>query len=207
MYSKEKCMGNKEEVSSREISRGLILYFILFNFLFGFIYSFGFSLLSEHINSMMIMGIISVIAQGIITFTCWKISVSTVFKNKTMPRREVANTMRNIVIFTVIVCIINGVYQLSNVNKTIDEGINSDYGLKYKEHIISQIYDGERLQEYYKQKEEAIEKAKKQAYTYLLIIEIGFTITYLAVLPLVRKDIIKHVEKDENNQIEEMIEI
>lgn len=177
-------MENKDLISSKKMSQKLIGMWILWGLLFGFIYSFVFSLLTVFINSVIIEAIISIILQGLMAFILWKLSTTSAFKNNTVSIDDVPTIIRNLVIFTIIICILNGVYNISQVNSSIDEIINNDYQLKISESYMKILYNTEELTEYNIQKEKSIKEAKKQAYTYLIILNIGLTVVYLAVLPL-----------------------
>lgn len=187
-------MENKELATTKKITSELIGGWLLWGILFGIIYSFIFALITKSIESLVLRAIIAIVMQGIITFIIWKFSVKSTFKKRTMAYADVPTVMRNLIIFTIIICVINGIYNYSQINSRIDKAVNSDIELKYTESMMSYFYDDDEMAEYNKQKEATIEEAKNQARTYLVIIEIGLTVVYLAVLPLVKKEILKYVE-------------
>ena len=135
--------------------------------------------------------------QGITIFIIWKFSTKSTFKKRTMSYNDVPTVMRNLIIFTIIVCVIDGIYNYSQVNSIIDEAVDSNFQLKYSESMMSYLYNEQQMADYNKQKEDAINKAKSQAHTYLVILEIGLTAVYLAVLPLEKKELLKYVEYEE----------
>lgn len=186
-------MENKEIVTTKKITQSLIGNWLLWGIVFGIVYSFVYSFIAHFMESMVLQAIIAIVLQGILAFIMWKLSTKSAFKKNTITYNDVSTVMRNLIIFTVIICVVNGIYNLSQVNSTIDQKINSDYKLKYTESMMSYLYNDTQMAEYQKQKEEAIEKVKSQAYTYLAIIEIGLTTVYLAVLPLEKKEILKYV--------------
>lgn len=186
-------MENKEIATTKKITQELIGGWILWGILFGIIYYIVYNLLAIFMKSLILKAIISIVMQGIVTFLIWKFSTKSTFKKRTMSHENVPAVMKNLIIFTVVICIINGIYQFSQVNSSIDKAINSNFQLKYAESMMSYLYNDEQIEEYNKQKEDAIAKAKSQAYTYLVIIEIGLTAVYLAVLPLEKKEILKYV--------------
>ena len=101
--------------------------------------------------------------------------------------------MRNLIIFTIVICVLTGIYNITSVNSSMDKAINSDYKLKFSESMMSRIYSDEQMAEYNKEKEKAMAEAKSKANTYLIILEVGLTAVYLAVLPLEKKEILKYV--------------
>ena len=183
----------KELATTKKITQGLIGNWLLWGIVFGIIYSIIYSLITRSMESMIIQAVIAIVMQGIIAFLIWKISTKTVFKNKSISYDDVPTVMKNLIIFTIVICVINGIYQFSQVNSTIDNAINSNFQLKYTESMMSHLYNDEQMAEYNKQKEDAIAKVKSQLYTYLAIIEIGLTAAYLAVLPFEKKEILKYV--------------
>lgn len=187
-------MNNKELATSRKITSELIGGWFLWGILFGIIYMFIYNFIIYSINSLLIKVIITIILQAIITFLTWKNSASSTFKKRTMDYNDIPTVMRNLTIFTIIICLINGIYQYTQVNSTIDQAINSNYQLKFAESRMSYLYDDEEMEAYQQKKEQEIANLKKQCYEYLALIEIGLTAVYLGVLPFVKKQILKYVE-------------
>ena len=183
----------KEIATTKKITQSLIGNWLMWGIVFGIIYSIIYNLITLFMESTIIKVIIAIVMQGIIAFLIWKVSTKSVFKNKTISYDDVSTVMKNLIIFTVVICVINGIYQFFQVNSTIDNTINSNFQLKYTESRMSHLYNDEQMAEYNKQKEDAIAKVKSQTYTYLAIIEIGLTAVYLAVLPLEKKEILKYV--------------
>lgn len=186
-------MENKEMATTKKITQELIGGWFLWGILFGIIYSIVYNLITHSIESLIAKAIIAIIMQGIIAFLIWKFSTKTTFKKRTMSSDNVPTVMKNLIIFTVIICVINGIYNFFEVNTIINESIDSSYELKYTESMMSYLYDEDEIAEYNKQKQDVIAEAKNQVYNYLVIIEIGLTAVYLAVLPLEKKEILKYV--------------
>lgn len=186
-------MESKEIISARKMSQHLMGNWLLWGLLFGFIYSFVFTLITNSMESPVLKAIIAVIVQGIIAIIVWKLSTSSSFKKRTISYNDVQIVMKNLIIFTIVICILTGIYNIASVNYSIDEDINSDYKLKFTESMMSKIYSDEQMAEYNKEKEKAIAEAKRKANMYLIILEVGLTAVYLAVLPLEKKEILKYV--------------
>ena len=144
-------------------------------------------------ESFVLKAIIAVVAQGIIAIIVWKLSTSSSFKKRTISYNDVPTVMKNLIVFTIVICILTGIYNIASANSSMDKAINSDYKLKFSESMMSRIYSDEQMTQYNKEKEKAIAEAKRKANTYLVILEIGLTAVYLAVLPLEKKEILKYV--------------
>ena len=186
-------MENKEMISAGKMSQHLMGNWLLWGLLFGFIYSFVFSLMTNSMESFVLKAIIAVIAQGIIAIIVWKLSTSSSFKKRTISYNDVPTVMRNLIIFTIVICILTSICNIVSVNSSMDETIKTDYKLKISESMMSRIYNDEQMAEYNKEKEKAIADAKSKVNMYLVILEIGLTVVYLAVLPLEKKEILKYV--------------
>lgn len=186
-------MENKELVSASKMSQQLMGNWLLWELIFGYIYSIVFTLITSSMESFILKAIIAVIVQGIIVVVVWKLSTSASFKKKTISYNDVPEVMKKLIIFTLVICVINSIYNISNINSSIDEAINSDYELKLTESMMSRIYSEEQMEEYNKEKEKAIAETKSKTYTYIVVLEIGLTAVYLAVLPLEKKEILKYV--------------
>ena len=186
-------MENKEMVSAGKMSQHLMGNWLLWGLLFGFIYSFVFALITNSMESLVLKAIIAVIVQGIIAIIVWKLSTSSSFKKRTISYKDVPTVMEHLIIFTIVVCILTGIYNIASVNSSMDETINSNYELKFSESIMSKIYSDEQMAEYNKEKEKAISEAKSKVNMYVVILEVGLTVVYLAVLPLEKKEILKYV--------------
>ena len=186
-------MENKERVSSGKISQLLIGYWLLWGLLLEFIYSIAFQIVTESIGSLFLKAIIAVIAQGIVAIILWKLSTSSSFKKRTISNNDVPTVMRNLIIFTIVICIVTGIYNIASVNNSIDKAIKSDYRIKMSENMMSKVYSDKQMTEYNKEKERVISEVKSKAKTYAVVLEVGLTIVYLAVLPLEKKEILKYV--------------
>ena len=191
-------MENKEIATTKKITQELIGGWILWGLVLGIAYSFAFSLITSFIKSMILQALITIIMQGFVAFFVWKLSTQSTFKKRTMSYDGVPTVMRNLIIFTIIICVVNGIYNFIRINGVIDEAVKSNYKLQYTEKMMSYLYSSDQMAEYNKQKEEAIAKVKNQAHIYLVIVEIGLTAVYLAVLPLEKKEILKYVNQEEN---------
>lgn len=187
-------METKEVATSGKITQELIGGWFLYGIIYGIIYRIIANIVLATVESKIIQAIIVIILQGITVFFVWHSSIASTFKKRTMYYNDVSNLMKNLTIFTIIICVINGIYNYSKVDSAINDALDSNYELKFAERTMSYLYDEDQMAEYQKLKEEKIEEAKKQLYVYLTLLEIGLTAVYLIVLPLEKKEILKYVE-------------
>lgn len=186
---------DKSVISVGKMTTRLIVDWLLWGLLLGIIYTFVFSLLTKAIHSLIIQAILAIILQGITSLIVWKLATSSAFgNNKTIRPSDISKVMKNLIIFTVIICVLNSVFNVLETDSKIDKEINSNIKLKFSESFINSLYNDEQKAEYNKQKEDAISKVKSQLYTYVIIVDIGLTIAYLAVLPFEKKAIEKSVQ-------------
>lgn len=68
-------------------------------------------------KSLIAVAIIAIILQGIIA-----LSTYSSFKNQTIVHNDVQKVMKNLIIFTVVICIFYDIYNIFSVNKAIDKG-------------------------------------------------------------------------------------
>lgn len=186
-------MENKEVVTSKKITQQLIIGWFLWGIIFGLFYTIISPFIIHLVKSRILQIIITIILQGILVFLVWQSSTASTFKKRTMNHNDLPTVMRNLTIFTIIICIVNAIYNYSTIDNTIDKAINSDFTLQLTESRLSYLYDDDEMAEYQKEKEDMIQKAKKQIYVYWTFLEIGSIAVCLMVLPLEKKQILKYL--------------
>ena len=187
-------MENKEVATVRTITGELIGGFILYGILFTILYSSIYNLILKRIlsESLVITAIIAIILQGLCAFLTWKCSISTTFRKRAIDRNDVPTVMKNLMIFTVILCFISALINFSEVNQKINETINLNSSLQLSENVMKYMYNDEQMAQYQAEKEKVINETKTKLYTYLAILEIGLTVVYLGVVPLQKNSILYH---------------
>lgn len=187
-------MENKEIANIRTITGELIGGFILYGIPFAVLYSIIFGLISKVIpsESLIITAIVAIILQGFSAFFVWKCSIATTFRKRSIDRNDVPSVMKNLLIFTVILCFISALINFSEVNQKIDKTINSNISLQLSESYMKKIYNEQQITQYQAEKDKVIGEAKTKLYTYLAVLEIGLLAVYLGVVPLQKKSILKH---------------
>lgn len=187
-------MENKEIATvgkiTGELIGGFFLYGILFAILYNIVYSF--IVLSLSSASKLLIASIAIILQGLAVFCIWRCSISTTFKKRAIDRNDVSTVIRNLLIFTVIVCIINGFFNFYDAHKKFDKAISSNTSLTMLDQFADSLYSTDQKAQYQAEKEKALNEAKSELTTYIIILEVGLLIVYLGVVPLQKKSILKH---------------
>ena len=187
-------MENKQVATVRTITGELIGGFILYGIVFGILYSFVYSAITNRISedSLILTAMIAIILQGITVFCIWRCSIATTFRKRLIETNDVKTVMKNLVIFTIILCVITAMMNFAQVNETVEKTINSDAGVIMSENYMKYLYDDEEFAQYEAEKEKVINEVKGKVYTYLAVLEIGLLIVYLGVVPLQKKAILKY---------------
>lgn len=186
---------NKQVATVRTITGELIGGFILYGIVFGILYSSIYSAITNTIPenySLVLKAIIAILLQGIIVFFIWRCSIATTFRKRLIETNDVKKVIKNLMIFTVIICFITAMINFMQVNQTVEETINSDARLKISETYMQYLYDDEEIAQYKAEKEKLIGETKTKLYTYLIVLEIGLLVVYLGVVPLQKKAILKY---------------
>ena len=185
---------NKQVATVRTITGELIGGFILYGIVFGILYSFVYSAITNRISedSLILTAMIAIILQGITVFCIWRCSIATTFRKRLIETNDVKTVMKNLVIFTIILCVITAMMNFAQVNETVEKTINSDAGVIMSENYMKYLYDDEEIAQYEAEKEKVINEVKGKVYTYLAVLEIGLLIVYLGVVPLQKKAILKY---------------
>ena len=173
-----------------ELIGGFLLYGIVFSILYNFIYSAITNKIAE--DALILIAVIAIILQGITVFCIWRCSIATTFRKRLIGRADVKKVMRNLMIFTVIVCIVSAIMNFVEVNKSVDEAIDSNANITMAESYMRYIYDDDEIAQYETQKEQVINETKTKLYMYLAVLEIGLLVVYLGVIPLQKKAILKY---------------
>lgn len=183
---------NKQVATVRTITGELIGGFILYGIVFGILYSFIYSAITNRISedSLILTAIIAIILQGITVFCIWRCSIATTFRKRLIETDDVKTVMKNLMIFTVIICFLTALINFAQVNETVENEINSS--LMVSEMYMQYLYDDDEIAQYEAEKEKIISETKSKLYTYLAVLEIGLLAVYLGVVPLQKKAILKY---------------
>lgn len=180
----------RKHVTTGKITGELIGGFILYGFLFGILYTTIITILTETNKSVLVSYIVSLALQAVVVYLVWKLSIKSAFKKMTIHSNEVSKVMKNLIIFTVILCLLNVITNFYQLKSEIDDTINSE--LRYSFYLLD---DDE--------KEETINEIKTQTYGYAALYYVALIAIYVGVLPLEKKYILKYAT--DTNDLEEKI--
>lgn len=185
---------NKQVATVRTITGELIGGFILYGIVFGILYSIIYAVITNIFSeaSLILTAIIAIVLQAIAVFCIWRCSIATTFRKRSIETNDVKIVMKNLMIFTVIICFITAIANFMRVNDAVEELINSDTELMVAEAYMEYLYDDEEIAQYKAEKENIINETKTELYTYLIVLEIGLLVVYLGVVPLQKKAIMKY---------------
>ena len=189
-------MVKKDLITSGRMTQLLIGNWLLWSIVFFSLYKIILNITEINVESIVLIIIMPIVVHGIIIFLAWKLSTTFSFKKKTIAYDDVTKVMKNLIIFSIVICILAGIYDISKVNSLIYKEFQSNYE-KYKEGIMSQLYSDAQMKEYEAKKEQKLKETKNKLYTYLIIYEIGITVVFMAELPLEKKEILKYVRLEE----------
>lgn len=187
-------MENKQVATVRTITGELIGGFILYGIVFTILYNFIYSSITNHISedSFILTAFIAIILQGIAVFCIWRCSIATTFRKRLIETDDVKTVMKNLIIFTVIICFSTSLINFVHVKESVEDAVNSDTSLKLSESYMQYLYDDDEIAQYEAEKEKIISETKSKLYTYLTVLEIGLLVVYLGALPLQKKAILKY---------------
>lgn len=189
---------NKNVLTSKDATKSLIGNWLAWYVLFNIIYYMISNFLLSSIESSLVQVIIAIVLQALMVFCTWVMSTKFTFKDKFILSDDVRIVMKSLVIFTIVVCVADGIYQFVQAENTFNKVIDSSYELKIQEKRMEQIYSTEEMAEYNRQKNEIITDAKKQMYINIAIIEVVLVVIFLAMLPIEKKMISKHISESNN---------
>lgn len=86
--------------------------------------------------------------------------------------------IRNLIIFTIIICLIHALINFIQVNKTVEKEINSNEGIRISETYMKYLYSDEEIAQYEAEKEKIINETRTKTYIYLAIFEIVLLAVY-----------------------------
>ena len=191
-------MENKQIATVRtitgELIGGFFLYGIVFSILYGILYSILYPVISNSIPSdySIFKAILAIILQGITVFCVWRCSIATTFRKRLINTNDVQNVMKNLMIFTIIICLISAIMNFFEVNAEVEKNINSNANISIAESYMKYLYNDEQIAQYQAEKEKIINETKTKLYTYWTVLEFGLLAVYLGVVPLQKKAILKY---------------
>ena len=175
----------RKVVTVGKMSTELIFGFFVYGIVYGIIYYLivNFLVYVVQIESFILTITIEAILQGIFVFLTWRWNISSTFKKRTITKDKVPAIMRDLYIFTIIICVFSGILYFRKIDTDIDYMVNSE--LKFEE-----IYRNNP--DYEEQKKSITKKLKNESYKQFAIVEIEEAIVYLVMVSLQKKKILEN---------------
>ena len=192
-------MEERNVITVKSITGKLIGSYFLYGILWGILYSIIYAKVSQNFsgeNSLIPIAMFAIILQGIIAFFLWRNSITSVFKKVTINKNDVKDLIKNLIIFSVVMCLISAGTTWIEMNDKIDETIENSLELRMAENYIKYFYNDEQIAEYNAQKEKIINETKTRMNTYFIVLEIGILIVNIGAVPLQKNYILKYCEEE-----------
>jgi len=177
-----------------ELLLGIVLYGVICYVIYRIIYKLGAYFIEDNDNFLLISGAMVLILQIIMVFVTFKLANIQAFKKGTIYKSDVGKVVKNISFVVIVLLLSQVLLTFTSVNSVVEETINDDLWLKYREKKMYAFYDDDEIEIYQTQKEKEIQELKNELYQYLAIVETGTIIIYVTAIILEKKSLYKRAE-------------
>ena len=177
-----------------ELLLGIVLYGVICYVIYRIIYKLGAYFIEDNDNFLLISGAMVLILQIIMVFLTFKLANIQAFKKGTIYKSDVGKVVKNISFVVIVLLLSQVLATFISVNSVVEETINDDLWLKYREKTMYAFYDDDEIEIYQTQKEKEIQELKNELYQYLAIVETGTIIIYVTAIILEKKSLYKRAE-------------
>ena len=177
-----------------ELLLGIVLYGVICYVIYRIIYKLGAYFIEDNDNFLLISGAMVLILQIIMVFVTFKLANIQAFKKGTIYKSDVGKVVKNISFVVIVLLLSQVLATFISVNSVVEETINVDLWLKYREKKMYAFYDDDEIEIYQTQKEKEIQELKNELYQYLAIVETGTIIIYVTAIILEKKSLYKRAE-------------
>ena len=177
-----------------ELLLGIVLYGVICYVIYRIIYKLGAYFIEDNDNFLLISGAMVLILQIIMVFVTFKLANIQAFKKGTIYKSDVGKVVKNISFVVIVLLLSQVLATFISVNSVVEETINDNLWLKYREKTMSAFYDDDEIEIYQTQKEKEIQELKNELYQYLVIVETGTIIIYVTAIILEKKSLYKRAE-------------
>ena len=172
-----------------ELLLGIVLYGVICYVIYRIIYKLGAYFIEDNDNFLLISGAMVLILQIIMVFVTFKLANIQAFKKGTIYKSDVGKVVKNISFVVIVLLLSQVLATFISVNSIVEETINDDLWLKYREKKMYAFYDDDEIEIYQTQKEKEIQELKNELYQYLAIVETGTIIIYVTAIILEKKSL------------------
>ena len=177
-----------------ELLLGIVLYGVICYVIYRIIYKLGAYFIEDNDNFLLISGAMVLILQIIMVFVTFKLANIQAFKKGTIYKSDVGKVVKNISFVVIVLLLSQVLATFISVNSVVEETINDDLWLKYREKKMYAFYDDDEIEIYQTKKEKEIQELKNELYQYLVIVETGTIIIYVTAIILEKKSLYKRAE-------------
>ena len=169
-----------------ELLLSLVLYGVISFVLYRIIYALTYKYFSEN-QQYVLLAFFVIGLQALMVFVMFKLGNKKALKKGTIYKEDVSKVMRNISFVIIVLLLLQAFSIFANVDTAIDSALEKDFGMKYRETLLSYLYDEDEMAIYQVEKEKAIKEAKNQVYKYLAIVETGICAVYISAIFLEKR--------------------
>lgn len=183
---------NKKVLTANQMIGELLLSLTIYGLIFYIVYYIAINLIKNHIgNNYLLLSLTIVVLQAIIAFLIFTLSNKKALKKGRIYKNDVSKIISSISIVIIILVVILGLGTFANVESAMNEAVENNFGLQYREKLLSYIYDEDEMAIYNSEKEKAIKEAKQQVYSFTAIVEIWICAIYTSAIFLEKKFLYK----------------
>lgn len=169
-----------------ELLLSLVLYGAISFVLYRIIYALTYKYFSEN-QQYVLLALLVIGLQALMVFVMFKLGNKKALKKGTIYKEDVSKVMSNISFVIIVLLLLQAFSIFASVDTAIDTALEKDFGMKYRETLLSYLYDEDEMAIYQVEKEKAIKEAKNQMYKYLAIVETGICAVYISAIFLEKK--------------------
>lgn len=169
-----------------ELLLSLVLYGAISFVLYRIIYALTYKYFSEN-QQYVLLAFFVIGLQALMVFVMFKLGNRKALKKGTIYKNDVPKVMSNISLVIVVLLLLQAFSIFASVDTAINTALEKDFGMKYRETLLSYLYDEDEMAIYQIEKEKAIKEVKNQLYKYLAIVETGICAVYVSAIFLEKK--------------------
>lgn len=169
-----------------ELLLSLVLYGVISFVLYRIIYALTYKYFSEN-QQYVLLAFFVIGLQALMVFIMFKLGNRKALKKGTIYKNDVSKVMSNISFVIIVLLLLQAFSIFASVDTAINTALEKDFGMKYRETLLSYLYDEDEMAIYQIEKEKAIKEAKNQLYKYLTIVETGICAVYISAIFLEKK--------------------
>lgn len=172
-----------------ELLLSLVLYGVISFILYKIIYALTCNYFIES-EQYVLCAFFIIGLNALMVFAMFKLGNKKALKKGNIYKKDVSKVMSNISFVIIVLLLLQAFSIFANVDTAIDiavEKLEKDFGMQYRETLLSILYGEDEMAVYQLEKEETIKKVKKQMYKYLTIVETGICVVYISAIFLEKK--------------------